>query len=699
MVSLDLSPGDTTLGVGIRQTPLPTAAIVGKRYRVETMIGGGGCGLVYAGRHEILGKSVAIKMLRPELVRDPAQAQRFFREARLAAALHHEHIVDITDFGTDEGSGAPYLVMELLRGRTLMTVMREAGVLAWPRVVSILIQLARALACAHEHGVLHRDLKPHNVMLSESSAGGEQVKLCDFGLSRLRVDDERITSTGSFVGTPAYVAPEQIAGDEQDERGDFYALGVTAYEMLTGTLPYRATGTVSLIAEILSHERVPLRDRLASAAPAGLISLIERLIAREPDERPASASAIERELIAITAGASAPVSDLTGHLVGSYRITGLLGSGGHGSVWLAEHPVIGTKVAIKVLRPEIAAMPGLAERFVNEARAASSIPSPHVARYHDLGRLPSGQPYAIIEYLDGETLAKRLARVVRLPIAETVELARQIAGALDSAHALGIVHRDVKPENVVLAATGAKVLDFGIAKVTGPSGDAAVKTQTGFFMGTIMYCAPEQLLGAEIGPAADVYALGATMFEMLVGHAPFTGDATQIANAKASRAAPPIKGARADVPAHLAELVADMLAHEAARRPTMAAVVERLSASEPARVPSAAASLSRVTGSLRPRRWPLLAIASATVAVAIALAVWPRGADPELAPAIEVMVPDEPPPELATAQQPRLELHVVASPPPAPKQPSPPRKAMPAIPQPASDVIVADPFAEPGALK
>ncbi len=153
--------------------------------------------------------------------------------------MHHENIVDITDFG-DETSDSPYLVMELLRGRTLMSVVRDAGLLPWQRVVSILIQLSRALACAHGQGVIHRDLKPHNIMLEDSSGRVDRVKLCDFGLSRLCNGTDRITATGHFVGTPAYMAPEQIRGTAQDARCDLYALGVTGFEMLTGALPYAA---------------------------------------------------------------------------------------------------------------------------------------------------------------------------------------------------------------------------------------------------------------------------------------------------------------------------------------------------------------------------------------------------------------------------------------------------------------------------
>jgi serine/threonine-protein kinase len=187
--------------------------------------------------------------------------------------------------------------MELLRGSTLTSVVREAGRLPWQRAIPILLQLSRALACAHRLGVIHRDLKPHNVMVDD----GDRVKLCDFGLSRLYNGDDRITSTGEWVGTPAYMAPEQIRGDEQDARCDFYAFGVTAFEMLTGALPYSATNPLAMVAEILAATRIAVRDRVPADVPPALVALIERCLAGDPDDRPSSAVAIETALLAITA--------------------------------------------------------------------------------------------------------------------------------------------------------------------------------------------------------------------------------------------------------------------------------------------------------------------------------------------------------------------------------------------------------------
>jgi serine/threonine protein kinase len=266
------------------------------------------------------------------------------------------------------------------------------------------------------------------------------------------------------------------------------------------------------------------------------------------------------------------VNELIGQVVGSYVIKSVLGQGGSGTIYLAEHRVIGTKVAVKVLLPEVTLLPGMAERFLDEARASSELGSPHLPRYYDLGTLPSGQPYAILELLEGETLAHRIETAGPLPIVTAVSIASQVAGALALAHDAGIVHRDVKPENLFLTHINepgppfVKVLDFGIAKRMGP-GERAGQTGLGVFLGSPAYCAPEQALGQPVGPEADVYALGVTLFVMLTGHPPFDGEVTEILNAKTTKDAPYIEAFRPELPDKLAKLIDEMVERSPLRRP------------------------------------------------------------------------------------------------------------------------------------
>ncbi|HEY4188231.1 MAG TPA: serine/threonine-protein kinase [Polyangia bacterium] len=223
---------------------------------------------------------------------------------------------------------------------------------------------------------------------------------------------------------------------------------------------------------------------------------------------------------------------MIGQRFGNYRAVSLLGEGGMGAVYLAEHPQIGRRVAVKVLRPEMIRDPQLLVRFLNEARAANAIRHPNIIEVLDSGTTPEGVPYLVMELLEGEVLSARIRRVGKVPLREALEFAYQTASALAAAHAKGIVHRDLKPDNLFVIADPAdanreliKVLDFGIAKLqTLPTG-GGMQTRTGMLMGTPVYMSPEQCLGTKsVDHRSDIYALGIIMFEMLAGRPPFLSE-------------------------------------------------------------------------------------------------------------------------------------------------------------------------------
>lgn len=223
---------------------------------------------------------------------------------------------------------------------------------------------------------------------------------------------------------------------------------------------------------------------------------------------------------------------MIGHKVNNYELTRLLGEGGMGAVYLAEHPLLGRKAAVKILKPEFVANQDLVQRFLNEARAANAIHHPNIIDIIDVGILPEGVPYMMMEFLEGESLASRLLRVPILPLNEAVKHARQTASALAAAHALGIVHRDLKPDNLFVIPDAQnpgqeriKVLDFGIAKLRPEFAPGTPKTSVGSLMGTPAYMSPEQCMGktTEIDQRSDIYALGIIFYEMLCGEPPFAG--------------------------------------------------------------------------------------------------------------------------------------------------------------------------------
>jgi serine/threonine protein kinase len=219
-----------------------------------------------------------------------------------------------------------------------------------------------------------------------------------------------------------------------------------------------------------------------------------------------------------------------GHTVGNYLVTATLGSGGMGTVFLAEHPVIGSKVALKAIHPQFAGSAEVFARFVNEAKAVNQIAHDHIIDITDFGTTASGDYYFMMEYLEGDTLADLIERDGAFPPARARNIAAQSADALGASHGHGVIHRDLKPENVFLivrdgVADFVKVLDFGLAKLTNPDDLATYQSRAGAVMGTPYYMSPEQCEGRpDIDNRADVYALGVILFEMLTGMIPFGGE-------------------------------------------------------------------------------------------------------------------------------------------------------------------------------
>ncbi len=291
-----------------------------------------------------------------------------------------------------------------------------------------------------------------------------------------------------------------------------------------------------------------------------------------------------------------------GQVVGNYRIVRLLGRGGMGLVFEALHLTIGRRAAIKVLAPHLSSDPQLAARFLNEARAVNRVRHPGLVEVFELGSLDDGSAYIIMDYLDGETLAARLQLGrAPLPLRQALDIARQLSAGLAAAHSAGVIHRDLKPDNVMLIADverpGAcrvKILDFGIAKLALDSLSQAPGTETrpGVAMGTPAYMAPEQCLGAgQVDGQADVYALGVLLFELLAGHRPFESlNPQELMRLHLSAAPPPLR--RPGLSIELCQLVEAMLAKAPSERPSMQQVCERLSrlASQSSTAPAAPSS-------------------------------------------------------------------------------------------------------------
>lgn len=261
------------------------------RYQIVRVVGRGGMGMVYKARDRELAEDVAIKMLRGNaMTDDPTVVERFKTEIRLARRISHRNVVRTHDLG--ESGGAYYVTMEYVEGITVRDLIDMRGHLSVPSTLGIAQQLAASLEVAHGQGVIHRDIKPQNMLLDPDGV----LKVMDFGIARLAQHTSTLTQAGMVIGTPAYMAPEQLLAEEVDARSDLYAVGVVLYECLTGGLPFEGASPIALIAKVLHTVPAAPADRDASVPPA-LSGLIMRLLDKEPAGRPGSAREL-RELLA-----------------------------------------------------------------------------------------------------------------------------------------------------------------------------------------------------------------------------------------------------------------------------------------------------------------------------------------------------------------------------------------------------------------
>ncbi|MDY0059877.1 MAG: serine/threonine-protein kinase [Myxococcota bacterium] len=282
--------------------PLPPAALdeligllVAERYLVQRLVGSGGMGRVYEASQIDLQRRVALKVLHAHHATDPRHKERFHREARAASRLAHPGSVIVHDFG--EWAGRLYLTMEFLEGISLDKLLREGGAFPLARALHIALQVGEVLVAAHAQGVLHRDLKPGNILLLPGPGGLDQVKVVDFGLALLLDRGEkRLTREGAVVGTPAYMAPEQFREQEVDARSDLYSLGVLLFELLTGQLPFAGATAEYMVQTLYLDPPSPARLAPDQGIPEALEQLILRLLAKSKEARPDSAAEVVAEL-------------------------------------------------------------------------------------------------------------------------------------------------------------------------------------------------------------------------------------------------------------------------------------------------------------------------------------------------------------------------------------------------------------------
>ncbi|MCO5171022.1 MAG: protein kinase [Planctomycetes bacterium] len=525
-------------------------------YSVLETLGQGGMGQVLLAE-DVEGKKVALKLLAPWA--SDVDARRFEREARLLASLSHPNVVGFVDHGVDPASGDPYIALELVAGRDLDGALaaRPAGQPMLPEeAIFVLERVARALTAVHALGIVHRDVKPANVLIT---ADGE-VKLTDFGIALPREVSVRVTAPDEVVGTVHYVAPELLAdGAVPTAAADLYALGALAWRLFTGELLFQGRSIKDVLVAHLKETPPPLATRCPELDPA-VAALVDRLLAKAPEDRPTAAEVAEalapvrphttliarlwaaeeaaarRRTIGERLREQEPVT------LQQYRIERELGRGGMGVVYLAWHLGLKRPVALKTMLAGALASADERRRFLKEAEAVAALIHPNIVRVLDAGQ--AGETcFLAMEYVAGRPLSHVMREEPR-DLRRLVGLLAGIAGGVHHAHTCGVVHRDLKPDNIIVDEAGApRVLDFGMAKRLG---DVSVNlTAAGAIIGTVHYMPPEQAAGrsAHADARSDVWSLGAILYEMLTGTTPYLGG-TQDVLVKIGQEDPPQPSAR-----------------------------------------------------------------------------------------------------------------------------------------------------------
>ena len=299
---------------GGAKTVVSSGALAGQvldgKYELVEQLGAGGMGSVYRARRVHIGDEVAVKILHPAYIADESAVERFRREARAAAQLHHANVVTIHDYGETSAGGGPlaYIVMELVAGISLRELLKDEGRLEPRRAAALMRVVCAGVGAAHRRGIVHRDIKPDNIIVlaPDDDREGESVKVVDFGIAKLRdaANESTLTIAGAVIGTPYYMSPEQCLGEKLDARADVYSLGALLYEMLAGTPPFTAPTATGVIAKHLSEPPPPVPVDVP-VAPA-LAAAIQRALSKDPNARQADASEFARELLAAETNTAAP---------------------------------------------------------------------------------------------------------------------------------------------------------------------------------------------------------------------------------------------------------------------------------------------------------------------------------------------------------------------------------------------------------
>jgi serine/threonine protein kinase len=499
-------------------------------YQIIDELGRGGMGVVYKARQLKSGRFVALKLIRDGALAGPQERARFRIEAEAVSRMHHPNIVAIHEVGDEQGH--PYFAMDFVAGRSLDKTLKGEP-LSGECAAELIRTLALAIAHAHSNQIVHRDLKPSNVLLLELDDSATErfvdrpssfvPMIVDFGLAkRLDTDSTAWTQAGAIIGTTSYMAPEQASGKSAEigPAADIYALGAILYELLTGRPPFQADAIQEIIEQLLHREPTP-PSRLNAGVPQDLETICLKCLEKEPARRYSCAADLTEDLGRFLAGERVAAAPL-GHLARVRRIAehdGFdlveeIGRGPGSRVFRAVYGPLRQSIAVKLFD----ATPGAKEKWDDRLRRAAEIWSvlshPQIVKAQRVGWWDDS-PYLAMEHIPGGSISEQLTGRP-YPVHEALSLVERVADIVVYLHRQGVVHGNLKPSNVLLAAGGIPRL----ADLHPTGGAISEEGPTG-----LGYAPPERIAkpDAEPRPYSDIYGLGLILYETLAGRPPFAG--------------------------------------------------------------------------------------------------------------------------------------------------------------------------------